>query len=63
MPSVRTEYRRKRVSLVKDCIVLLLDMLSMEKQTLEKVKLPFFKKLKKTIENREFEKTYSSRYT
>ena len=55
MPSTRTQYRQKRVQLIKDCILLLTDMLTLDKQQLEATKLPFFKKLKKTIENRRFE--------
>lgn len=55
MVSVRTQYRQKRIQLIKECIILLLDMLTLEKQQLETIKLPFFKKLKKTIENGKFD--------
>jgi hypothetical protein len=55
MVSIRTQYRQKRIELIKECIMLLVDMLTLDKQQLEATKLPFFKKLKKTIENRKFE--------
>jgi hypothetical protein len=56
MVSIRTAYREKRKEMLKECIILLIDMLGIEKQALEKVKLPFFKRLKKTIETRSFER-------
>jgi hypothetical protein len=53
--SSRTTYRKKRVELVKSCINLLVDMLTLSKQDLEKIKIPFFKKLHRTLQNRTFE--------
>jgi len=36
MTSIRTQYRLKRVELIKDCIMLLVNMLTLEKKELEK---------------------------
>ena len=59
MTSIRTEYRQKRTALLKESILLLLDMLTLDKQELEKVHLTFFKNLKKAIEQRHFNRNYS----
>jgi hypothetical protein len=53
--SSRTEYRKMRRQLIKDSVMLLVDMLDMKEKDLEAIKIPFFKKLHKTIENRSFE--------
>ena len=53
--SSRTEYRKKRVQLIKECIALLIEMLTWSKQDQEKIHLPFFKKLKRSIEIQHFE--------
>ena len=52
MTSIRTQYRQKRVELIKDCIMLLVNMLTLEKKELEKIPLPFFKNVKKFLELR-----------
>ena len=49
MTSTRTQYRQKRIQLIKDSIALLLDMLTMEKKELEKIHISKFKKIKKEI--------------
>jgi hypothetical protein len=43
----------KRVELIKDCIMLLVNMLTMEKKELEKIPTPYFKQLKKILENKQ----------
>lgn len=53
--STRTQYRQKRIQLVKDSITLLVELLTLEKRYIESIKLPFFKKLKSSIEQRRFE--------
>jgi hypothetical protein len=53
MVSTRTKYRQKRIELIKECIMILADMLTWEKKKLEKILLPFFKKMKKALEKRE----------
>jgi len=50
--STRTEYRQKRVQLIRECNNLLLDMLTLKKKDLEQIPLPFFKNLKKEIEEK-----------
>lgn len=50
MTSTRTEYRLKRQQLIKDSIMLLMDMLTLEKKELEKIPTPFFNQLKKSLE-------------
>jgi len=57
MTSTRTEYRQKRIELIKENILLLCDMLTMNKQDLEKISLVSFKKLSKMLK-REDKKTY-----
>jgi len=44
--SIRTEYRRKRIKIIKDCILLLIEMLLLPLSKLEKIPLVFFKKIK-----------------
>jgi putative protein kinase ArgK-like GTPase of G3E family len=56
MTSVRTTYRNKRIELIKENILLLSDMLTMNKQDLEKISLVSFKKLSKLLK-REDNKT------
>jgi len=46
MVSVRTQYRQKRIESIKECIMLLANMLTLEKKELEKIPLPFFKRIK-----------------
>jgi hypothetical protein len=53
MVSTRTKYRQKRIELIKECIMILTDMLTWEKKELEKIPLPFFKMMKKALEKRE----------
>lgn len=62
MVSIRTQYRQKRVELIRQILNLFLDMLLLNKKELETIPLPFFKKLKKTVENRGFEKPKYSRF-
>jgi len=47
--SVRTQYRKIRVKYIRSTIALLIDMLEMPKQRLEKIPLSFFKKIKNEI--------------
>ena len=49
MTSIRTQYRNKRIDLIKDNILLLCDMLTMNKQDIEKISLVNFKKLSKLL--------------
>jgi len=51
MTSTRTQYRQKRVELIKDCIMLLVNMLTMEKKELEKIPTPYFNQVKKILKN------------
>jgi hypothetical protein len=51
----RTEYRTLRTTLILECISELQKMLIMKKLELEKIPLPYFKKLKRTIQSRNFE--------
>lgn len=60
--SSRTTYRLKRIQYIREIVVLLLDMMLLDKKELEKVPIPFFKKLKKAVELRQFEKIYSRRF-
>jgi hypothetical protein len=52
MTSTRTKYRQKRVELIKECIMLLVNMLTLEKKELEKIPTPFFKQIQKALENK-----------
>ena len=47
--SVRTEYRERRVKLIRSTIALLIEMLLIPKQKLEKIPLSFFKNLKNSV--------------
>ena len=49
MTSIRTEYRNKRIELIKENIMLLCNMLLMDKQQLEKIPLISYKKLSKLL--------------
>ena len=49
MTSIRTTYRNKRIELIKENILLLCDILTMNKQDLEKISLVSFKKLNKLL--------------
>jgi hypothetical protein len=53
MTSVRTQYRNKRIELVRENILLLCDMLIMNKQDLEKISLISFKKLSKLLKRQD----------
>jgi len=53
MTSVRTQYRNKRIELIKENILLLSDMLTMNKQDLEKISLVSFKKLSKLLKRQD----------
>jgi hypothetical protein len=46
MVSTRTKYRQKRIELIKECIMILADMLTWEKKELEKIPLPKLKQMK-----------------
>jgi hypothetical protein len=60
--SSRTNYRKKRLELIKECIYELIDLSYLSKKDLEKIHLKFFKKLKKTIKDRYFEEIRRSRF-
>ena len=49
MTSIRTEYRNKRIELVKENIMLLCNMLLMDKQQLEQIPLVSLKNLNKLL--------------
>ncbi|MFH1106209.1 MAG: hypothetical protein V1731_03325 [Candidatus Aenigmatarchaeota archaeon] len=51
MTSSRTLYREKRVELIKECIGLLVGLLTIEKKDLERIPLPTLKNVKKVLEN------------
>lgn len=51
MVSTRTIYRRKRVEIIKEIVLILISLLTLEKQQLEIIPLVFFKRIKKEIEN------------
>jgi hypothetical protein len=50
MTSTRTLYRQKRIELIKEIIMLLLNMLTLEKKELEKIPLPKLKQVKKLLQ-------------
>jgi hypothetical protein len=52
--SSRTQYRKLRRQLLKDCITELINLLDLKEKDLEKIKIPFFKKLRKAIADRHF---------
>jgi len=49
MTSIRTEYRNKRIELVKENIMLLCNMLLMDKQQLEQIPLVSLKNLNRLL--------------
>ena len=49
MSSTRTIYYNKRVEIIKECILLLIDLLMLSKKDLEKYSLVDFKKLSKLL--------------
>jgi hypothetical protein len=53
MTSVRTQYRNKRIELIRENILLLCDMLTMNKQDIEKISLISYKKLSKLLKRQD----------
>jgi len=51
MPSIQTEYRRKRLVLVKEMMISLIDLTQLKKKELEKIPLPKMKQITKEIKN------------
>ena len=49
--NIRTEYRYKRIALIREIINLLITMLLFSKYKIEDIPLDFFKKVKKNIED------------
>jgi hypothetical protein len=49
MTSVRTQYRNKRIELIRENILLLCDMLTMNKQDLERIPLVSLKNLNRLL--------------
>jgi len=47
--SVRTEYRRIRIRYIRSTIAMLMDMMLMSGQRLEKIPLSFFKNIKNSV--------------
>lgn len=50
MSSIQTEYRKKRIDLVKGMLLSLIDLTQLKKKELEKIPLPKLKQLSREIE-------------
>lgn len=50
MVSVRTKYRQKRIELITDSIKDLANLLLLNKKSLERIHIKYFKSVKKAIE-------------
>jgi len=50
MSSIQTEYRKKRIALVKGMLLLLIDLAQLKKKELEKIPLPKLKQIAREIE-------------
>ncbi len=51
MPNIRTIYRKKRIEIIRDILNILITYLLLSKFKLEKIKLDFFKKIKKQLQD------------
>jgi hypothetical protein len=49
--SVRTEYREKRIRIIKEMLWILLDMLLLPRKSLEKIPYVFMKNIKNSLRN------------
>ena len=51
MPSIQTEYRKKRIDLVKGMLLSLIDLTQLKKKELEKIPLPKLKQIARDLED------------